>query len=104
MKIPEKIRIGGIDYPIEYVPDLNDGAMVCYGMIDTEQSRILLNTNQAYQRQCVTLWHEILHGIIDHAHVELDDEVEEKIVKMLSKGIYQVLQDNGKELFDNGCS
>lgn len=39
--------------------------------------------------------------LIDNAqlHPENDDE-EEKLVIALSNGIYQVLQDNGRKLFD----
>jgi len=44
------------------------------------------------------LWHEILHGIREHAGLEIENE--EEIVEMFSKGIYQVLQDNGNLLFD----
>ena len=46
----------------------------------------------------MTLWHEILHGIREHANMQIENE--EAIVEMFSKGIYQVLQDNGRRLFD----
>ena len=48
--------------------------------------------------RCITLLHEILHGIRNHAGLEIEDE--EAIVDMFARGIYQVLQDNGERLFD----
>jgi hypothetical protein len=99
MKIPESVRIGGVDYKIEFVPDLNDGECVIYGHIHYGESKIKINsTNQEHQHKCVALWHEILHGLIEHANLRIDDE--EQIVNVLAKGIYQVLQDNAKKFFD----
>ncbi len=99
MKIPKLIRIGGIDYEIRDVDNLNDGMNDYYGQISFEDSVIELNAQkQSHQRRCVTLWHEILHGIAEHA--SLDIENEEQVIDVLAKGIYQVLQDNSRALFD----
>ena len=62
---------GGVEYAIKYEPNL---------------------------RRCQTLWHEILHGIRNHAGLVIENE--EEVVEMFAKGIYQVLQDNGARLFD----
>ncbi len=100
MKIPESIRIGGVEYAIEHLPDINDGERVCYGKIDYENNVIQLSTTrgQGHQHKCITLLHEILHGIREHAGIEITNE--EAVVDVFAKGIYQVLQDNGKRLFD----
>lgn len=100
MKIPESIRIGGIEYAIEYEDNVRIGNDLCYGRISYDSSTIVLsNTDGAgHQRRCVTLWHEILHGIREHSGQEIDDE--ERIVDLFARGIYQVLQDNGGRLFD----
>lgn len=100
MKIPESIRIGGVEYEIiDNVPALNDGQNLLYGQIDYHNNTIeLSDIAKGHQTKCLTLWHEILHGIRNHAG--LDVENEEAVVEMFARGIYQVLQDNGRRLFD----
>lgn len=99
MKIPKTIRIGGVDYAVNYEDNVILGDNLCYGAIDYEESTISLSSTRGrHQHQCITLWHEILHGIRNHAGLELKNE--EAVVDMFAKGIYQVLQDNGGALFD----
>lgn len=100
MKIPDSVRIGGIDYDILFEPDVNNGRTVAYGQIDYENCNIKLSTSikMNHQYLCIVLWHEMLHGIAEHANLEIADE--ENVVEILARGIYQVLQDNGRELFD----
>lgn len=100
MKIPNSIRIGGVEYEIQYADNLRNGADLCYGMISYDDGVIQLsNTDgRGHEHRCITLWHEILHGIFNHACSKVENE--EEVVEILSKGIYQVLQDNGQRLFD----
>lgn len=100
MKIPDSIRIGGVEYPIKCVPNLNDGEHVAYGQISFDDCLIELSSTHGtgHEKRCQILWHEILHGIRNHAGLQIEDE--EAVVDMFAKGIYQVLQDNGKRLFD----
>lgn len=102
MKIPEAVRIGGVDYTVTETPRLNNGTQVCYGHIDYEKALIELNPDNCHNPQFSgqVLWHEILHGIANHANLEICEDLEENIIDTLAKGIYQVLQDNGRELFD----
>lgn len=100
MKIPDSIRIGGTEYPISYVDNLRHGNELAYGHIDYENCKIELSGTDgtAHEKRCMTLWHEILHGVSEHAGLEIENE--EVVVDTLAKGIYQVLQDNGGRLFD----
>lgn len=100
MKIPESVRIAGVEYKVVLVPNLMNGATAAYGHIDYENSLIELSDTfgTEHQKRCQILWHEILHGIREANGMEI--EKEEEIVEMFAKGIYQVLQDNGGRLFD----
>ena len=71
-----------------------------YSEVDFENSVIELSDTDGteHQKRCLILWHEILHGIIEATGIEVSEE--EKVVDVLSKGIYQVLQDNGARFFD----
>jgi protein tyrosine phosphatase len=101
MKIPKSIRIGGVDYAVVDKPALNNGKKMCYGKIDYEKSIIELNPdNQNHQKKCMTLWHEIIHGVIEHTNMDMKSSDEEGIVDTVAKGIYQVLQDNKGAFFD----
>ena len=100
MKIPDSIRIAGVEYAVRYVANLNNGVNLAYGHIDFENSVIRLSSTIGtdHQKRCQTLLHEILHGIRENNGMEIENE--EAIVDMFAKGIYQVLQDNGARLFD----
>lgn len=100
MKIPKSIRIGGIEYVVaENEVNLNDGERLLYGQINYTESTIkLTDMPVSYQVKCLTLWHEILHGIQHASGMEIENE--EAVVEMFSRGIYQVLQDNVGRLFD----
>lgn len=101
MKIPKSVRINGVDYDVQFEPRLNDGSSILLGQVDICNCAIRLNPDtQNHQKNCITLWHEILHALCYNADLELPDEQEERIVSALAKGIYQVLQDNGRKLFD----
>lgn len=100
MKIPNSVRIAGVEYEVVIRPHLMNGAYSAYGYIDYENSRIELSDTfgTEHQKRCQILWHEILHGIRENNGMEIENE--EEVVTMFAKGIYQVLQDNGKRLFD----
>ena len=99
MKIPETVRIGGIDYRIEQADGLNNGREVLDGRMDAFDSVIKLTTENGHQHRCIILWHEMLHAIAVHASLELGDKTE-LIIDTFAYGIYQILQDNARKLFD----
>ena len=100
MKIPESVRIGGIEYTVNYAENLRNGNELLWGSIDYTASTITLSENdcKGHQHRCVVLWHEILHGIQEHSGIPVENE--EEVITMFAKGIYQVLQDNGGRFFD----
>lgn len=100
MKIPDSVRIGGVEYPVSIKDNIRHDNALAYGHIDWDNCMIELSGTDgtAHEKRCMTLWHEILHGIAHHANLEIEDE--ENVVDTLANGIYQVLQDNGRRLFD----
>lgn len=99
MKIPESVRINGIEYPVKFVSALNDGERICHGRIFFNTCKIHINAEtQGHEKMCVTLLHEILHALLFNGRIELNNE--EDVVEVLSNGLYQVLQDNGRRFFD----
>lgn len=74
-----------------------------YGQINYDDCTITLSSTDgtSYQKRCLILLHEIVHGIYEaaSAHPE-NEEDEEKVCEMIAKGMYQVLQDNGRRMFD----
>lgn len=100
MNIPKSVRIGGVEYEVRYEPNLRLDNKLCYGAINYDNSVITLSETDGtgHQMRCITLLHEILHGIRNHAGIEIEDE--ETVVDMFARGMYQVLQDNGGRLFD----
>ena len=102
MKIPESVRIGGVEYEIQYVDHLSNGNVLAYGHICWDDSVIELSGTEgtSHQKRCCTLWHEIIHGVVEHANLDIPNSDEESIVDTIAKGVYQVLQDNGGRFFD----
>jgi len=92
MKIPNKIKVGGIDYEIEMVDyKENDFAEIkIWGKTERDKCKIVLYNGVNPQRLWETLFHEIIHIIDRHFDINLN----ESKVERLSNGIYQVLKDN----------
>lgn len=106
MKIPEKVRIGGVEYAVKREPFMSDGGHELMGQIRYQAGVIALSENvgMCHEVACMTLWHEILHGLARHFDLKLENE--EAIVDAFARGVFQVLQDNADRLFDlkEGCN
>lgn len=85
----DKVKIGGTDYQVQLVERLKDDEL--YGDIDHMTSRIRINSGATAACQEVTLWHEIVHGILAHAGYEKHSE---PMVIAIAYGVCQVLRDN----------
>lgn len=93
MKIPEKIRIAGVDHEVRYEERLNNGTTLAYGHIDYDKALIRLAPNlQSEQGEQQTLLHEILHGIAKHFDLEIESD--EDTIDKLARGLYMVIKDN----------
>lgn len=102
MKIPESVRISGLEYRVKEVPLLTDGLHELSGQINYRAQTIELS--QAGEpkdgSKALTLWHEIIHGILMDRGLELESDMEEAVCEAVARGVYQVLQDNADRFFD----
>lgn len=88
--IPNKISIGGIVYDVKFEDKLFCDTTKINGHIKYSTTEILVENNLSEQIKRVTVWHEIIHGILTQAAIEH----EEKLVEVLAYGLTGVIQDN----------
>lgn len=93
-----QIKIGWKTYEITNASpnaSLIMGGDECYGQIDYDKNRILLNNEFAKTDQGkATLVHEALHGISEMYHLDLD----EAMVERLGDALFTVIKDNGIQI------
>ena len=92
----QQIRIGPLVYQVVEVerfaePDDNGRYTRYYGQIDYGEQVIRLEANMSPERKWLTLWHEIVHALMEQAGLNQHDE---QVVTILGYGIPAVLQDN----------
>ena len=95
MEIPRSIRIDTVDYTVEKKERLIVGGKSAQGCITYSKHLIEVEPDiQDEQGMVQTLWHEILHGIMEERALDFKESSEETLINELSKGIYQVIKDN----------
>lgn len=96
IQMPNKIRILGIDYDINYV-DCVCKEELRYGQIDVMNCEIRIDRTVSESVQRVTLIHEILHGICSAFSFEKlnDDEI---AIQSISTALNIILSENGLEI------
>ena len=90
----DKIRIGPVDYRVEYVDQLvADDGDICYGEIDHDNCVIRLQKNSP-QVEWLTLLHEALHGVSEVYGLK----IKERTVTRMAAYLAMLIRDN-PELF-----
>ena len=95
MKIPEKLKVGGMHYKI--IDNYKFKETELMGQAVHSQNEIRLSSKDTYnqeypqQKKEECFVHEMLHAI---DNVYNNSDTEEKVIHRLSQGLYQVLQDN----------
>jgi len=91
--LKESVRVGAIDYEVEYVKNLCDleGTTRLNGYIDYSRSLIQLDTNLSVQASTVTLLHEVIHAILTQAGIDEHDEI---LIQVLAYGLYGFMKEN----------
>ncbi len=86
-----QVQIGPILYDVLRIPELASDAGSLCGDFSFSRARIRINADDDPQCQVVTLWHEVIHGILYTAGLRDHDE---QIIDALAHGLVQVLSDN----------
>lgn len=85
MKIPKKVKVGGIQYKIEIKDKLEDsGSQICGRLTMDKQLIELSKGEQDYMLE--TLWHELFHA--------MNGEFQEVIIDYMAKMMFQFVKDN----------
>jgi len=86
-----QIIIGAIAYEVIEVAELASEHGTLCGEISSTKCRIRIDADMAAPVKQVTLWHEIIHGILFNAGYREHDEQQ---IDALAYGLMQVLRDN----------
>lgn len=96
-RLPQAIRIGSVTYTIVEVSGLrDDDNKRMWGQVLHGPCRVEIEADLSYQQQYHTLWHEIVHTLLNQ--VDLDKEGDEQLVDVLAYGIMGVMRDNADTL------
>jgi Zn-dependent peptidase ImmA (M78 family) len=86
----KKINIAGLDYDIKEVPVIDKDNHLL-GQIDYVGQVILIDSEQTEQRKEQTLFHEILHGVLEQTGLSELNEDDRK-VQSISVALHQTLK------------
>lgn len=92
MEIPNKVKIGGIEYTVTKSTrpcknDINVDGEIIYDMGTIE---LRDGSGECKDYQDMVFVHEVMHGIFHHMCIEQDEE----LIKKISMGLHQVIKDN----------
>lgn len=96
MSIPSSVKVNGVIYEIMET-DMENPWMVEY-----EQARIKIPTDAEDQVKGELLFDSIMQCILRNTCLELDREMEERICKAASSGVYQMAKENRELLYKDG--
>ncbi len=98
MNVPEKIRVGGSDYDVQFKKDIDDKDSI--GRCKYSERKIQVKKGIHEEVVLCTIWHEAIHLVLFNAGQTNHDEA---TVWQLEAGIIQLLRDNpylrGEHLF-----
>ena len=94
MRIPDRVKIGGVDVGVIKEPSIDEDERYL-GLADCVGNKIYLATHNKGRRVCphqaaIVFLHEIIHHVSDQGGVGL----KERQVQAVAAGLYQVLKDN----------
>lgn len=97
LNLPDKIKIGHLDYTVVYLPSLRAEAVSALGQCCNLTHEIRIRENQVQVDFACSVLHEIMHAIWWVWTIK-DEDDEERTVNTLSNGLTAVWRDNPKLL------
>jgi len=96
---PKVVRINGKNYAIHFNPKNPLIAYAYHGMCDNAKHVIHIEAEQTPFEECDTVIHELLHAVWAQMSLsDLDEQLEERIVRALGTGLTGLYADNPKLL------
>lgn len=86
----EYIDINPVEYEVTFDPLTDEDGSRIDGRINPSLGTIIINPNISPANRVITLWHEVLHGIIEQSGLDHD----ESLIRTLSHGLVRVIRDN----------
>jgi hypothetical protein len=90
MNIPDKVKICGYEYAVEFKETVTLDAKECFGTHSFNNLKISLSDQFPQQIQDATFLHEVIHAI-DYTH---SIGLKEEVVAKLANGLYAFIKDN----------
>jgi len=101
--IPEKIKIGGIEYTVKMVDEVDENDNNIDGKICFHHQEIRIKKGMGKDYTVKVLIHEIIHGILNHCVInKWEGDEEECFVEKFAHALHQVLKDNRFDFFVKG--
>lgn len=92
---PKKsIKVFGQEWTVQYVKGLTAEQGI-FGCTNESERMILIDADQSAESARDTLLHEALHAVLHTAgFMEINDEMEEKLVRVLTPGLIDLFRNN----------
>jgi hypothetical protein len=96
MKIPDKVRVAGIEYKVSLTDDFSD---VKIGTIDYHNAEILIKTDVAVDVQKWTFYHELLHAMLTAIGYKVNDKIilDEPFIDAMASQLHCVMDNMIKD-------
>ena len=99
MKIPKKVKIGGLTYTVEITDNLFLGAANYCGEITYDTLMIRVKP-QAKEKMEADFLHEVMHGIFNFLGLEQD----ERHIEEIAQALYALIVDNPEMFSEEGSN
>jgi len=87
------IKVGGINYAVEYIENLCDESGKLDGRIKHSETRMQIESGMSEQAKAQSILHEAVHALTTQSGRQ-DISRKEDLIDSLAYGIYQIIHDN----------